>query len=176
MTVSGTSHRNSEMIPQMTLRPTLDPQEYRMELFLRSLAPPAARATQDVIIDRLIRLDDRDYIREYDLTIWGNRIRLDASPRTPTERTIHDTIDRFRRWERTHDVSLAPAFDEREVDPLVGDPYTVFQPPMITLAVYAGDDVWGLFPCDVGGERVTVDDCLDAFLQRGSVVEPRSPG
>lgn len=176
MTVPGTSHRDPATLPQMNLHPTLDPQEYRMELFLRSLAPPAARATQDVIIDRLIRLDDRGLIREYDLTIWGDRIRLDVSPRTPTERAIHDEIDRFRRWERTHDVSLAPAFDEREVDPLVGDPYTVFQPPVITLAVYAGTDVWGLFPCDVEGERVTVDDCLDAFLQRGSLVEPRSSG
>jgi len=176
MTVSDASRRDSETLPQMNLHPTLDPQEYRMELFLRSLAPPAARATQDVIIDRLIRLDDRGLIREYDLTIWGDRIRLDASPRTPTERTIHDEIDRFRRWERTHDVSLAPAFDEREVDPLVGDPYTVFQPPMITLAVYVGGDVWGLFPCDVDGKRVTVDDCLDAFLERSSLVEPRSSG
>ncbi|WP_049937398.1 HTH domain-containing protein [Haloplanus natans] len=54
--------------------------------------------------------------------------------------------------------------------------HDVFQPLVITLAVYAGTHVWGLFPCDIDGERVTVDDCLDAFLQRRSPVEPLSPG
>lgn len=156
--------------------PTLDPQEYRMELFLRSLSPPAARATQESIIDRLEQLDDRGGIREFALTIWGDRICLDGSPRTAMERTVRDKIDRFRRWERTHDASLAPAFTEREVDPLVGDPYTVFHTPIITLAVYVGPEVWGVFPCEVDGERVTADDCLDAFLRRGPLVEPQSSG
>jgi hypothetical protein len=160
----------------MNLNPTLDAQEYRMELFLRSLAPPAARDSQDVIVDRLRRLDDRDRIREFELTVWGDRICLDVAPRTPTERSIRDKVDRFRRWERRHDVSLAPGFVEREVDPLVDDAYTVFHTPVMALAVYAGADVWGVFPCDVDGDVVTVDECLDAFLRRGSRVEPRSTG
>jgi hypothetical protein len=160
----------------MNLDPTLDPEEYRMELFLRSLAPPAARTAQETIIDRLKRLDDRGHIREYELTIWGDRIRLDTTPRTPTEETLRDKIDRFRRWERRTDVSLAPGFDEREIDPLVDDAYTVFRPPVIALAVYAGSNVWGVFPCEVDGDPVTVDACLDAFLRRGSLVESRSPG
>lgn len=147
-----------------------------MELFLRSLAPPAARDSQEAIVDRLNGLDDRDRIREFDLTIWGDRICLDVTPRTPTERSIRDKIDRFRQWERRYDVSLEPAFEEREVEPLVGDPYTVFRTPVIALAVYAGTNVWGVFPCDVGGEVVTVDECLDAFLRRGSRLEPRSSG
>lgn len=160
----------------MNLYPTLDPEEYRMELFLRSLAPPAARTAQETIIDRLKRLDDRGHIREYELTIWGDRIRLDTTPRTPTEEGLRDKIDRFRRWERRTDVSLAPGFDEREIDPLVDDAYTVFRPPVIALAVYAGSNVWGVFPCEVDGDPVTVDACLDAFLRRGSLVESRSPG
>jgi len=160
----------------MNLDPTLDPREYRMELFLRSLAPPAARTAQEAIIDRLKRLDDRGHIREFELTIWGDCIRLDTTPRTPTEKALRDKIDRFRRWERRNAVSLAPGFAEAEVDPLVDDTYTVFKTPMIALAVYAGSNVWGVFPCDVDGESVTVDECLDAFLQRGSLVESRSPG
>lgn len=147
-----------------------------MELFLRSLAPAAARTVQESTIDRLKRLDDRGHIREYELTIWGDRIRLDTTPRTPTEVTLRDKIDRLRRWERRNDVSLAPGFAETEVDPLVDDAYTVFQTPVIALAVYAGSNVWGVFPCEVDGESVTVDECLDAFLRRGSLVESRSPG
>jgi hypothetical protein len=158
----------------MNLDPTLDAQAYRMELFLRSLAPPAARNSQEVIVDRLKRLDDRNHIREFDLTVWGDRICLDVSPRTATERSIRDKVDRFRQWERRHDVSLAPGFAEREVDPLVDDAYTVFHTPVIALAVYADTNVWGVFPCEVDGEVVTVDDCLDAFLRRGSRLEPRS--
>jgi len=160
----------------MNLIPTLDAQEYRMELFLRSLAPPAARDSQEAIVERLSGLDERDRIRGFDLTIWGDQICLDVTPRTATERTIRDKIDRFRLWERTHDASLAPGFDERTIDPLVGDSYTVFHTPVIALAVYAGSDVWGVFPCAIGEEVVTVDDCLDAFLRRGSRLEPRSSG
>jgi hypothetical protein len=158
----------------MNLDPTLDPQEYRMELFLRSLAPPAARDAQEAIVDRLIRLDDQNYIRDYDLTIWGDRICLDVEPRTPTERAVRDKIDRIRQWERRHDVSLSPGFAERVVEPFVGDSYPVFQMPVVALAVYAGTDVWGIFPCEVDGDVVTVDECLDAFLRRRSLVEPQS--
>lgn len=159
----------------MNLDPTLDAQAYRMELFLRSLAPPAARDSQERIVGRLTRLDEQNHIREFDLTIWGDRICLDVTPQTPTERSIRDTIDRFRRWERRHDVSLAPGFAEQEVDPLVDDAYTVFHTPVIALAVYADSNVWGVFPCTVDGDVVTVDECLDAFLRRGSRLEPRSP-
>lgn len=160
----------------MNLDPTLDAQTYRMELFLRSLAPPAARDSQEAIIDRLNELDERNDVRGYDLTIWGDRICLDTDPRSPTERTLRDTVDRFRRWERRHDVSLAPGFDERTVDPLAGDAHTVFHTPTIALAVYADTNVWGVFPCEVDGEVVTVDECLDAFLRRDSRLEPQSTG
>ncbi len=61
-----------------------------MELFFRSLAPPATRAAQETITDRLKRLDDRGHIREYELTVWGSCIRLDTTPRTPTEEALRD--------------------------------------------------------------------------------------
>lgn len=157
----------------MNPNPTLDPEEYRMELFFRSLAPPATRAAQETITDRLKRLDDRGHIREYELTVWGSCIRLDTTPRTPTEEALRDKVDRFRRLEQRTEMSLAPSFGEREIDPLLDDAYTVFQTPVIALAVYADSNVWGVFPCEVDGDLVTVDACLDAFLRRESTVPAR---
>lgn len=159
----------------MNLNPLSETREYRMELFLRSLAPPGARATQESILDRLKQLDADDRIRAYDLTIWGERICLDVAPRTETERAIHEAVERIRRWERTHDVSLVPGFEEHAVDPLVGDGYTVLRPPVVALVVYEETDVWGVFPCRTDEHHVTVGACLDAFRGRTSLPASRPP-
>lgn len=158
----------------MNLNPTPHNQTYRMELFLRSLAPPGIREQQETIINRVAQLSTNGTIQEHTLTIWGDRIRLDTAPQTDTEEAIREKIERIRRWEATNSVSLAPGFEERQINSPIEGSYTVLILPIIGLAVYTQTDIWGIFPCKMEESHISVMECVEAFLQSERSLEAQS--
>jgi hypothetical protein len=158
------------MNPETSLSDT----QYRMELFLRSLAPDGAKDRQDAAIARLEQLQRSDAIESYSVTLWGDRFCPETAARTDCGRSILEKIDRIRKWEETSDVSLVSGFEKRQVGSLVDDPYTVVIPPVISLAVYVDGDLYGVFPCEADGEVCTVTDFLDAFAEGKALPETPS--
>lgn len=151
--------RHTTMTPNDSPRPT-NP-EFRVELFVRSLAPSGAYERQKRIVDRLSRLSTAKHVVSVSSTVWGNRICPEAALRLSTGRSILEDIERVRTWADQHDASLDPFFDEYEVQTMTERSYTVIVPPVICLAVSAGDDLWGVFPYAKDGETYTVADGLD---------------
>jgi len=148
---------------------TLDSTEtYRVELYVRSLAPTGAYERQMEVLDRLECLAERGRVESVSSAVWGNRI----CPRTDlcdeTGHSILEDIDRLRAWAADHDASLDPFFEEREVNSLVERAHTVIVPPVLCLAVHDGEGLRGVFPCAKDGETYTVADGLDALENAAS--------
>ena len=74
------------------------------------------------------------------------------------------TYEEFREWARNNDAQLEPAF-RRRVRSYVGqtEATEVVVFPVVCLALYSGDELLTVCPSTVGGEHVTVHDCLDAL-------------
>lgn len=135
--------------------------EYRVELFVRSLAPTGAHERQRAIIDRLVQLAEENRIGTISSTVWGDRICPETASKLTTGRSLLDDFDRLRTWAHQHDASLEPFFDERVEGSMFEDTHTVVIPPVLCLAVSKGDGLWGVFPCTNGDEIYTVMDGLD---------------
>lgn len=147
---------------------------YRVELFVRSLAPTGATDQQSAAIADLERLEEEGVIETYSVTVWGNRICPETAEATDFGRSLLEKVDRFRRWGRDNGVSLEPYFQRREIRSMVDEPYAAIVPPLMCLAVYddAGE-LWGVFPCLKDEERCSIFDCLQSFEESDAV--PGSP-
>jgi hypothetical protein len=138
---------------------------FTAELFVRSLAPRGAHDCQQAVIDRLDRLQQNGQIESVTCTVWGDRICPETASRvTDGQKALRD-IARLRRWTSKHSVSLTPFFEEREVEPIEEEPYTVIVPPILCLAISRDDELWGVFPCDKDGESLSAMDGLDALAE-----------
>lgn len=155
---------------------TLDPTEtYRVELYLRSLAPTGAYERQEAVLDRLECLAERGRVESVSSTVWGDRIRQRADLRDEAGHAILDDVDRLRAWAADHDASLDPFFEEREGNSLVESAHTVLIPPVLCLAIRDDEGLRGVFPCATDGETYTVADGLDA-LEDGAPADALAGG
>lgn len=141
---------------------TLDPTEtYRVELYLRSLAPRATYERQETVLDRLDALAEQGRVESVSSTVWGDRICPSAALNHETGHAVLDDIGRLRAWADEHDASLAPFFEEREVNSLAERAHTVIVPPVLCLTIHDGEGIRGVFPCVRGTETHTVADGLE---------------
>lgn len=146
---------------------------HSVELFVRSLAPSGATDRQTAAIDELERLKSEEIIESYTVTVWGNRICPETARATTTGQTVLDKIDQFRQWGREEGISLEPYFQRREIRSMVDEPHSAIVPPMMCLAVYDDDDLWGVFPCVKEDEQCSIFDYLQSIEENATV--PGSP-
>lgn len=138
--------------------------EPRLELYLRSLAPTAARDSQENLLERLEALDAADRIRGYDVRLCGDCVCPDsATADTEPGRRLLDRYDRFQAWAEECDRDLV-AFSEREVDSLLtGTTITGIVFPHVVLAEYEDGELSFVAPSANGSEEVTVQDRLEEY-------------
>jgi hypothetical protein len=87
-----------------------------------------------------------------------------TDPGTGAERAAMDAFDRYRAVAGRRGIRLDPFFDcWTNPD---GSRTVVF--PVATLVVERDGELMGLYPCEVGGERVTVEDGL-AAIESGDI-------
>lgn len=135
----------------------------RAELYLRGDTYGTFDAQQQVL-NRVKRLEANGVFSESMVAGEWQRIRTMAEDkRSEAIRTYEEFTD----WAARNDHSLEPAFERRNRS-YVGmdrvDDVVVF--PVVSLAIYDGDDLEGVFPCSDEERTYTVGDALEAF-ERG---------
>lgn len=134
-------------------------------MYVRSLAPVGCRDRQDAVVDQLRDLRRRGRIDDVDLTVWGDSVCLEGpNARVGAGRQIVDRIITFRRWCEDADVSIDPFFEDATVDSSVTDEcFRRIVPPMMCLAIYAGEELAAIYPCVEDGETLSVEEGLTAL-------------
>lgn len=136
--------------------------ETRLELYVRSLAPGAAREQQDRIINQLDNLKEAEAIADYNIEVWGREVSTTAAAsRTEAGRRVLDKVQEFERWADRNGRSLSSVFEVHEVDSAItGEQYESIVLPLMVLAEYHDDELVGVAPCAYEGAPVTIDECL----------------
>lgn len=140
------------------------PDQPRLELFLRSLAPFDARDQQERIIDTLESLSEAGRVKEFRAHVCGESLSPTSAPaRTEVGQHLLDRYEAFRDWARTHDRELV-GFTERSTTSLVTDTTTTeIVLPQIVLAEYHDGDLTYVAPSSNGADTTSVADRLDIY-------------
>lgn len=137
----------------------------RLELYLRSLAPPTGRDQQDKVIRRLYDLDDDGRIKGFDVRLCGDCVCPRAeTARTDPGRRLLRRYERFEEWADEAGYDLA-GFEHREVESvLTGTTVTGIAFPRMVLAEYRNGSLTFVAPAADDSETVAVRDRLDEYL------------
>lgn len=139
--------------------------ERRVELYVRSLAPGGTHRQQDTVVRRLDDLLDDGAIDQYDVRVWGDRIRhASATARTVDGRHVQDRLARIERWAERDGYSLDGIYREVECECSITDEsWTEVRFPEIALAEFVEDELVHLAPAHDADadEPVGVLDRLD---------------
>jgi hypothetical protein len=146
----------------MTREVSLPGSGARLELFVRSSTPAAARERQSSVVERLRALETTDDIEEFAVRTWEKRIPVGESQRG--DRETHRAYAAFTEWARERGVGLNPFFDTREChSSITGESHTALVLPVMCLAVSEGDRLCAVFPHAREDRTYTVGDALDAL-------------
>ena len=156
----------------------------RVDCYVRPTVPTAADDAISHVVERLERLQDDGTVDEFRIVRWPP----DGDARDGRESTRSEVVAEFERWAEQRGRSLEPAFRRRELpsSPLSpsADPREEVRVPIVTLALYGGDDggesdeaatVRGVVPhTDRTAETnrtYTVDEWLSAAERTGIAVD-----
>lgn len=133
------------------------------QLYVRSQAGRASRPEQQATIARLRRLAADGTIDRFDVYVWGREICPDETAReTDCFAKTAGKLTELEHWARDDDVSLDRTFRRYELRcEFTGDAYVVVSTPVLCLAVYDDAELVGVYPCEVGGDHLSVADGLD---------------
>lgn len=148
-------------------RSVRESEDVRVEVFLRSLgAPVGCQDQQSTVIRTLDRLEEAGVVSASTVSVWGDRIYLsDRCSRTPVGEFVLGKIDEFTGWARERD-GVELEFERREVDSsITGETYEMIRPPSVCLAVYAADELTGVFPCSMGDRELCVQSYLSELAE-----------
>jgi hypothetical protein len=111
-------------------------------------------------IDQFTELAASGAIDDFEVQTWPEEV-----PVVPESEhgEVLATIDRYEQWAQEHGLSLRPPLETRTSSLLVGGSTEVLRLPMIAVAVYADDDLAGVYPCTDGETTWSVTDCIDAL-------------
>lgn len=111
----------------------------RVDCYVRPTVSVAADGAVDRVAERLERLRDDGTVDEYRIVRWPP-----GGYAGDGESTRSEIVAEFERWAEQRDCSLEPAFRRRELpsSPLSpgADPREEVRVPIVTLALYGGDD------------------------------------
>ncbi|MFC6989610.1 HTH domain-containing protein [Haloplanus sp. GCM10025708] len=140
--------------------------ELNVDLYLRSVSPTGAQTDQEIVA-RLERLEERAVIDDFTVSVWGEHVYPDAAAaRTDAGRTILERIDAIHSWADRNGMSV-DSFTAREVEStMTGEAYERITLPVMALVEYRRGALQFVAPCTNGDAHYTVADRL-AALERG---------
>ncbi|EMA33142.1 HTH domain-containing protein [Haloarcula japonica] len=122
-------------------------------------------------IDRFTELAATGVVDDFDIQTWPEEISV-------SQRSEHgevlETVDRYEQWATERGLSLRPPFETRTSSLLVGGSTEVLRLPMIAVAVYADDDLVGVYPCTDGETTWSVTDCINALAAESTALPHES--
>ena len=166
----GSSDNATEWLEEKT-RTLREGEPPRIEVFLRSLAPPiGVREQQETLLERLRTFERRGVIASVEVSVWGDAVCPDGCcSETPAGREVLDRTRRMRRWAREADGDVRTTFEEKRVSSSVTDErFRRIVLPRVAVGVHRDDDLELVVPCCVGEETLPVESFLDAYERERS--------
>jgi glutathione S-transferase len=139
----------------------------RVELYLRG-DTYGTYDRQQAILDRIRDLEADGTVADASVEADWQRVR---TPEQDSRDGALDTYEEFVDWASENGYSLEPAFERRQRGYLGTDTvHDVVVFPVVSLAVYDGQDLEAVFPASSaeGDVHFTVPDALEAF-ERGDL-------
>lgn len=140
-------------------------QPQRVEVFLRSLAPPiGVRERQEALLERLRAFERRGLIESIDITVWGDAVCPDGCcTETVPGRDFLGRVNEMRRWARNAEADVEVPFEEKQViSSITDEQFRKIVLPRIAIGVHTDGDLEPVFPCRVSDESVSVRSFLDS--------------
>jgi len=150
----------------MSADTTTDP--IRLELYVRTLSPPGARARQEETIERLQRLDADGVVDDVNVHVWGKQIDpTTAAADTEQGQFVLNRIAEFQQWALANNTTLDSFYQTRQQSSsITGEEHTTIVLPKMGLAEYHGSELAQVAPIDEGDDTYTVGDHLDDLERR----------
>lgn len=152
----------------------------RLELYVRTMSPPGARARQEDVIGRLHRLEDADHVADTHVQVWGRQIDPTTNAaETDQGQFVLNRIAEFKQWALANNTTLDAFYETREQSSsITGEEYTTIVLPKMGLAEYHGPELAQVTPCAERDGVYTVTDHLDDVRRRvvGNAPEQGSAG
>jgi len=140
----------------------------RLELYVRTLSPPGARARQEAVLERLQRLDEEDHIDDFYVKVWGKQV--DPTTRaadTDQGQFILNRIAEFKQWALAENTTLESFYQTHEQSSsITGEDHTNIVLPKMGLAEYHGSELEQVAPCTTGDDVYSVVDHIDDLERR----------
>jgi hypothetical protein len=111
-------------------------------------------------IDRFTELAGAGVIDDFDVQTWPEEVPVSQES---GHGDVLETVEWYEQWANEQGLSLRPPFETRTSSLLVGRSTEVLRLPMLAVAVYADDDLAGVYPCSDGGTTWSVTDCIGAL-------------
>lgn len=140
-------------------------EEIRVELAVRTLAPPGSGGRQREVIERLLSMEERGVVDAVDVNVWGQRVGL-TGPDAGTDhgRAVVERVEAFRSWAGEHGVSVEEFFPIRTAHSAITDEsVTALELPSMVLAEYRDGDLHWVSPCAEADTVHSVDDRLSTL-------------
>lgn len=152
------------------------PQGRRLALYVRSLGAHGSSRVQEIVVERLERLQREGVIEGFETHVWGDQLALGgALSRTDAGVALGATVDAVHEWAADAEVELV-GFERRVLASAITDEHhEVVVLPALALVEYEDDVLTHVSPCRKPDGCRTVGDRL-LELERASGVEPPENG
>ena len=115
----------------------------------------------DAKIETVHRLESSGILDAVSVHAWPEKVTL--SEQTPYTSVV-EAFREMESWADEHDVSIQPPFDVRTTtSSFTGTTRTVLRTPVMSLSVYADEQLASVFPHSRGGEQYSVTDAIAAL-------------
>lgn len=128
-----------------------------LELYVRSLSSSAGVHVES-IIDRLDMFAAEGYIKDFTVTVWGERISTGSSvARTDTGASLRRRVTEFRQWASHNGVTLEGGFERRTVhSSITGETHEFVTLPTVALAARTDGEIEWVVPSTDETETETI--------------------
>lgn len=151
---------------------TMNADSVRAVLRLRTLGPAGLNPPQTEVLDHLQTLTEEGPIDELDVDVWGGTMGITPpEERDPVD--TRETVAEYKQWADAHGYTLRPAFEWRSAAP-EGERKGQIVTPLITLAVYIGEDLQAVYP-HVDEEVNTIHDGVEALESMAKTGDTEQP-
>jgi hypothetical protein len=128
---------------------------------LRTLGPTGLNPPQTEVLDHLQTLTEDGPIDELDVDVWGTSMGItQTEDRDPVD--TRDTVAEYKQWADAHGYTLRPAFEWRSAESEDEENGQIVT-PLITLAVYTGEDLQAVYPHVDDDEVNTIHEGVEAL-------------
>jgi hypothetical protein len=161
---SAVTHRTATLWDRELILP--GDADLTVDVYVRSLSPSnGTHAGRVEFVEELERLEAERVIRDATVSIWGDRIcRCETCSATGAGRAALERLREFEAWSEDVDADVSLPFERRSISSeFVDRTLECVVPPHITVAVYGGSSLVGVFPCEVDDDDYTVRDAVVAL-------------